>query len=228
MRDKLTQVLYTVWSQYGVLVGRWATNKLSSLIKNNYTELLELLTTLTPRERLSVKDANFLEPLAGSLKNADRVSLMDAHRQRSKKRKQRVKDQSRRRKVRSRTTADAADAAIAATLADTHRGASLAVVTNQVAAPPRPPQGSYITHIIRLMPSGKRYEVEWSEPEGNPARTKELVQWLDNNADYRDVVLAWREQQRQEREQQHKRQRREWEELEEDIVLRDSTPVVLD
>ena len=43
--------------------------------------------------------------------------------------------------------------------------------------------------------------MQWSQPEGDPAVTNEGRTWLDSQAEYRDVVLAWRRSQEQGPEQ---------------------------
>ena len=55
-----------------------------------------------------------------------------------------------------------------------------------------------LQHMVRIVAQqGKRYRVEWSQPEEAPERTWELMSKLDSRAEYVELVLAWRAQQEQ-------------------------------
>ena len=199
--SKVMHVMYTVWCEFGVLSGQWKIDKLCRLPSNNYPALLAIIDSLTPPERLSVNDVNFVQPLHCTAKDVARISLDDAFKQLHNRRTHRVEEQSRQRTAPARTAANAADVAIAATRADTRKAASLAVITNQPVvrtAANRASRGTYI-----LDENKTKYRVRWSEPEGNPEVTWELKSWLLRQAEYISVVAEYTERLEKEQQQQH-------------------------
>ena len=111
--------------------------------------------------------------------------------------KKRTEDQSRHRKVPSRTAADAASTSIAAGMAGTRAALSLHTVTNQPA--PLSSSGARSpSRIVRILHANKKqYKVLWSQPVGSPAVTYENRSSLDKQAEDIEVVLAWRREQLQ-------------------------------
>ena len=198
--SKVTHMMYTVWCEFGVLLGQWKIDKLCTLPANNYPALPAILDSLTPAERLSVNDANFVEPLQCTAKDVARISLDDAYNKLQSRRTHRVEDQSRKRTAPARTAANAADAAVAATRADTRKAASLAVVTNRPVVRTVLSQASRVTCILEE--SRTKYKVRWSEPEGNPEVTWELKSWLLRHPQYISVVGEYVERQGKEQQQQ--------------------------
>ena len=91
----------------------------------------------------------------------------------------------------SRTAADAADTAIAATQADRRSALSLATITNQPAS--QLSSGAAPSRITRIIRASKtQYTVQWSEPVGNPAIDRVGKEWMNKQAAYIDVVNEFR------------------------------------
>ena len=111
------------------------------------------------------------------------------------KQQQRPVDQSRHRTTASRAAATAADTAIAATQVEHRSALSLNTVSNQPASQPaRGPSPSRIAQIIGH--TNSKYKVVHSQPAGNPEKGDVGRAWLEKQADYAELVLAyWGEQQ---------------------------------
>ena len=203
---KVVHQLYTVWCPHGVLSQKLKVDKLVTLSINNFPELLAFRNeTLTAAERLPCTDKDWLSPLLGTARSLPVVTIQaawTAHRGPTRSTQSTV-DQSRQRTVDTRTAADAASVALAAGQVDTRTALSLATLTNQPVPHQRGSSPSRIARILSVNAPGTVYTVEWTQPAGNPERTKVQVSWMNRSAAYKPVVEAWwreRQCQQQERE----------------------------
>jgi hypothetical protein len=193
--------LYTVWCPHGLLKDKVKVDKLVTLSINNFPALLHLRDErLTAMQRLASSDPNWQPPLH-TLGDVPRITLKRAWERHRAAFKQRTEDQSRHRSVPTRTSADAAATSIAAGKADARAALSLHTITNQP-VPLRDGGSRSPSRIVRILHENKtQYKVLWSQPKGSPAVTREARRWLDSQAEYIDVVLAWRREQQQGHEQ---------------------------
>ena len=107
-------------------------------------------------------------------------------------------DQSRKRTMDARVSAVAADTANAVALADRLSAFALSHLSNQpvpvsqssVASSNGRTKGSDIVEI--LYQSGNRYRVRYGEPVGNPEQGWIGVNRMDTQAEYMEIVLAFR------------------------------------
>jgi transposase InsO family protein len=193
--------LYTVWTPQGVLSAKLTVDKLKPLSINSFPELLAFRDeTLTAAERLPPDDPSYQSPLLGTASKERRVTLANAWTKHRATFEQRTVDMSRQRKVPARTTANAADTAIQVARADRRKGYSLGSLSNQPAS--QPAHQTRGSKIVRILSANKtQYTVQWSEPEGAPAISKQSIAWLDKQAEYIDVVNAWRAEQQQQQDE---------------------------
>ena len=194
--------LYTLWCPHGVLTDKVGVDKLVNMSINNFPALLQLRDErLTARQRLAVSDLNWQPPL-DALVDEPRITVKNAWEQHRAAYKQRTEDQSRHRLVPTRAAADAAATSIAAGKADARAVLSWQSVTNQL-VPLRDSGATSPSRIVRILHANKnQYKVLWSQPEGNPAVTREARSWLDSQAEYMDVVNAWRRKQQEDQDQE--------------------------
>jgi hypothetical protein len=86
----------------------------------------------------------------------------------------------------SRAAKTAADTAIAASKALTSTAA--AAVTDQAAVPPVRTNPSRMVEIVKE--TATHYIIQWSQPEGNPARTK-LLKTKKPTVEELELICAW-------------------------------------
>jgi hypothetical protein len=195
-KKKVTHQLYTVWCPDGVLSQPCKVDQLTTLSINSFPELLAFSDkTLTPEERLPADDPKWQSPMDGTVKKKyTKITIAKAWEAHRAKFKQRTVDQSRKRKTAAREAATAADTAIAATRADTRAALSLATVTNRPAS--QPARSTSPSRIVEIINEKKNtYEVVWSQPVGNPTVSRVSKNHMNTQAEYVDIVLAWRAKQ---------------------------------
>lgn len=178
-----------------MLKDKVSVDKLVPLSINNFEALLHLRDDkLTARQRLAEADPDWRSPM-GTVKDVKTVTLKTAWKRHREQFEQRTVDMSRHRSV-PRKAADAAVTSIAAGEADGRAALSLNTVTNQ--AVPRSYPGSHSpSRIVRILrENSTQYRVQHSQPADNPEESWVNRGWLDRHADYINVVLNWREEQK--------------------------------
>ena len=195
-----THQMYTMWSPQGVLANKIGVNMLKPLAINNFPELLAFRDEkLTAAERLPSDDTNHKSPLLGTASTYPKLTLDSAWTAFRATYTQRTVDQSRQCKVATRKAANAADTSIQAARATRKKGYSYESLSNTPASQRDRTTASHITEIFSV--NKTHYTVRWSEPAGAPAESKERIKVMDTQAEYIDIVNAFRAKQQAEQAQ---------------------------
>ena len=198
-----THQTYTMWSPQGVLTNKLGVNMLKPLSINNFPELLAFRDEkLTAAERLPSDHPDHQQPLLGTASTFPKLTLENAWKAYRGTYTQRTVNQSRQRKVVSRKAANAADTSIQAARATRKKGYSYESLSDTPASQRDRSSASRITEIFAVNKAHTHYTVRWSEPAGAPAETKERISWLDQRAQYIEVVNAFRAKQQTQQTQQ--------------------------
>ena len=189
-KTRVSHQLYTVWCPHGVLSDAFPVDRLTSLSINLFEELKSFRdSTLTTAERLPPTDSGWSSPLTGTAAAYPKISVVNAWKAHNKKFKQAAVDQSRKRTTEARVSAVAADRLNAFALSAISNQPAPVLSQNSVGSSGRT-RGSHIVQI--LYQSGSRYFVQYSEPEGNPETGWVGVKRMDTQAEYMEIVLAFR------------------------------------